>query len=381
MSKTIKNTAKLVSFLDDLFDSVNGASLSHKNTKGKMLRKAVTNDSAHHAFWKEALNKINSIKFIDGKGKLSSVPTLKNWVTTLHSYQRLWQHLKKNNVSVMRPRYFNSDSVENFFGRVRAYNCRNNDPSCHTFIATFKSLLLTGFIRFHEKTFNCEDDAGSQLVKIKLLFRKFEGTDDVNNPDASLDVTLRNAVANEDIQVQAARERLNVHSRAYTVGWVTRKMLAKLKCEVCSKNFTTEEIEATHKWISHKEYNAMKQRKLSYPSEHAVRHFGNILKKTNEYLEKSPHKNYILNDIKSNLLKQYSFDFLTCERHRDAALECFLTFSIRLCIYNWCNTINKILRGTDVARLQERSIRDMPYMQGQAFNKYKKRFKNKRLMK
>lgn len=78
--------------------------------------------------------------------------------------------------------------------------------------------------------------------------------------------------------------------------------------EKFSQNCTTKVKEATHKWISHKEYDAIKQRNLSYPTEHAVKHFGNILKK-----------------IKSDLLKKYSFDFVTCERHPDAGLECFLT--------------------------------------------------------
>ncbi|XP_047988471.1 uncharacterized protein LOC125228066 [Leguminivora glycinivorella] len=37
---TLSNTAELVAFLDDLFDSVNGGSTHHKHTKGKQLRTA-----------------------------------------------------------------------------------------------------------------------------------------------------------------------------------------------------------------------------------------------------------------------------------------------------------------------------------------------------
>ncbi|CAG9138722.1 unnamed protein product [Plutella xylostella] len=50
VSKTMKNTAAAVSFIDDLFDSVNRAS-----TSGKFLRKAVTAKSVHHKFWDEAI--------------------------------------------------------------------------------------------------------------------------------------------------------------------------------------------------------------------------------------------------------------------------------------------------------------------------------------
>ncbi|XP_047994897.1 uncharacterized protein LOC125233078 [Leguminivora glycinivorella] len=122
VSATLSNTAELVAFLDDLFDSVNGASTHHKHTKGKQLRTAVTENSKHHDFWVKAIEIIEKIKFRDINGKLTTVPTLKNWLTTLKSYQRLWQVMKEKNIKIMRPRYFNSDAIEKFFGRVRAYN-------------------------------------------------------------------------------------------------------------------------------------------------------------------------------------------------------------------------------------------------------------------
>lgn len=147
VSPTLKNTSEMVSFLDDLFDSVNGATLlQSKHNKGKPLRHAVTEKSPNHTFWQEAIKKLDQIRYIDCRGREISVPSLKNWVVTLKSYQRLWQFFKSKNIKIMRPRYFNSDPIENFFGQVRAYNLRNNNPNCHTFKNTFKSLLITRFI-------------------------------------------------------------------------------------------------------------------------------------------------------------------------------------------------------------------------------------------
>lgn len=54
---------------------------------------------------------------------------------------KMWQFLNDNNVVIMRPRYFNSDPIENFFDQVRAYNYRNNDPSCHSFMCTLQVII------------------------------------------------------------------------------------------------------------------------------------------------------------------------------------------------------------------------------------------------
>ncbi|RVE39730.1 hypothetical protein evm_015620 [Chilo suppressalis] len=50
VSETLDNTAKTVLFLDQLFDSINGASMLGKKSKGKCQRTAVTNNSPHHVF-------------------------------------------------------------------------------------------------------------------------------------------------------------------------------------------------------------------------------------------------------------------------------------------------------------------------------------------
>lgn len=106
----LKNTAEVVSFFDD---SVNGTGF-RKTSRGKYLRQAATNNSQHHEFCREVTQKLNVIKFVDKHANETSVPSLKNWITTLKSYQRVWQYLHGKNIKIMRPRYLNSDAVENF---------------------------------------------------------------------------------------------------------------------------------------------------------------------------------------------------------------------------------------------------------------------------
>lgn len=45
---------------------------------------------------------------------------------------------------------------------------------------------------------------------------------------------------------------------------------------------------------------------------------------------------------------------------------------------NWCAVINKILRGTDIVRLQNRNL---PKIQKMALEKFNKKLKNKKISK
>ncbi|XP_026315854.1 uncharacterized protein LOC113227184 [Hyposmocoma kahamanoa] len=171
VSNTLQNTADTVLFFDKLFASVNGAAIQSKR-KGKILRTAVTEKSPHHEFWRESIKKLEETKYVDAKGHEKSVPSLKNFVITLKSYMKLRQFFQSKGITIMRPRYFNSDPIENFFGQVRTYSYRDNDPNCHSFNCTFKSLLITRIIKFHNETFNCEDDPADQVFNLQSLFEE-----------------------------------------------------------------------------------------------------------------------------------------------------------------------------------------------------------------
>lgn len=366
----------MVSFFDDLFDSINGASVSMKKAKGKSLRTAVRDSSKHHEFWKEAIEKLENIKFIEN-GKEKTVPTLKNFVTTLKSYIKLWQVFKENNLKIMRPRYFNTDPLENFFGQTRAYNYRNNDPTCHNFINTYKALTITRVIKFHSDSYNCEDDPAEQLLNLKCLFKENEETE-TSSQDAlpgPVDVNVR-VQAVDGMLEQARRERLNIHSRAYTTGWVIKKIFQKMKyCSRCKSGLTSNPDNTIHDWLSHREYKDSKnQRKLNYPSSKAVRWFGTILKHTNEYLEVNGHKTNITENIKSDFISKYSFDLVDCPEHQHFVTQYFFSVTVRLAIFTWCDRLNKILKGVDIVRLENKNLTGLPLL---ALEKFKKKLKNK----
>lgn len=208
-------------------------------------------------------------------------------------------------------------------------------------------------------------------IQCKIL-KKFTGS-----PESS---DVQNQVE-AGIPGSAGEERLKIHSRAYSTGWVVRKILNKIKCRQCETNLTSDEgnLEKSgiNNWISFREFKSIKDRKLTYPSEYAVRLFGDITKFTNDYLEENPQRKDILKYLKQ-CMSNYTCDFLDCDQHKNFVRDYFFNLTLRLSLFNWCNIINKILKGTDVIRLQNKVL---PPMQAKALNKYKTRLRNKRMQK
>lgn len=75
------DTSILLLFFDKLFDSSNGS--YDKIVDGKMYRTSVKNNSVHHKLWAESITIIRSMKFVGKNMRIISVPTLKNWITTI----------------------------------------------------------------------------------------------------------------------------------------------------------------------------------------------------------------------------------------------------------------------------------------------------------
>ncbi|RVE42444.1 hypothetical protein evm_012901 [Chilo suppressalis] len=158
-----------------------------------------------------------------------------------------------------------------------------------------QSLLVTRFIKFHSESFNCEEDSGEQLLNLQSLFEPIKEdtgsscTTSANNPvlhDESSCVgsdrheTNISPESSNRVLLSALQGRLNVHSRAYTTGWVIRKILNKIECIDCKNDLASKESNvdkhSLNNWISIREYKSIKTKKLTYPSEQAVRLFGLI---------------------------------------------------------------------------------------------------------
>lgn len=288
--------------------------------------KEVNGTSKHVSFWKDAIKILKDIHFIDSSSKDSlkrghpinkRLQTIDNWVTTLESFIKLWTDLRDIGVNFFYTRNLNQDPLENFFGRIRALNHRNNKPDPYTFTCSFKSLIISDVLGPHSAGSNCEDDVGVTLLNSELLlavpYNSSETGDDRDAADACSPVagtsTARPSVAAAPSQPaassaaapsllqQARRERINVHSSAFTAGFVSRKLLQKFKCQSCKNAILTSQHGDVHSWIAARERDLLKGPNLKYPTCRFVRLFRDLIKIINANLDVHCHRQCITKTI------------------------------------------------------------------------------------
>ncbi|KAL4720735.1 hypothetical protein ACJJTC_014017, partial [Scirpophaga incertulas] len=272
---TMETTAKVVTFFDELFDSVNGSPWGGKRGK---LRSAVKNNSPRTDFWLKSIRELKQIKFEDnkskfaknaGKPRLVRVPSLEGWIVTLESFLGLSKLLfTKFGVDYFYPRYINQDPLENFFGRIRSINYRNVNPDVNTFVYAFKSLVVSNILSPHSKFANCEEDDGDTLINLNHLFS--EKYSDNNKENISPNENFAVPSSSKTVQTtkeSVVAEKIWVQTSAYTAGYVCRKITKKFNCKSCAQTYMTKDIQGIHKYIQYREYKRLKCNNLAYPKE------------------------------------------------------------------------------------------------------------------
>ncbi|KAI4455603.1 madf domain transcription factor [Holotrichia oblita] len=131
-------TVKLLKFVDNMFDSVNGSRLYQIG--GKTLRCAMLQQCGHHAFFEEV------------------PPSLTNLLVTLYGLEDIFNNLEAENVSLIKLRNVNQDPVENFFGKLRLSGARNVNPTTVQFKNHYKSLIINNLTSKHSINANSKDD-------------------------------------------------------------------------------------------------------------------------------------------------------------------------------------------------------------------------------
>ncbi|KAF9407962.1 hypothetical protein HW555_012193, partial [Spodoptera exigua] len=343
VSATMKTTGDAVEFMDKLFDSVNG---TKRNTKKGKLRGPVKPNSKHFEFWREATSTIKNIRFVDSASKraknnkkeyLVRVPSLDGWVMTLKSFERIANLLfTKYHLKYFYPGLINQDPLENFFGRIRQLIIE-----MLTLTVIHLSMPSSHYL-FQIIYSNCEDDDGKNLIDFYNLLKSSEEENKENVP------CTKNVVRNtpgehektveksqETLRVTAVNERVRVHSSAYTAGYICRKINKKMNCQECQKTLVAEAQENFHKWIMHR----------TYPSKQFLILYRDIANLIHSYLNQYAHLKSTGKNIKKEINKNLKFDWLGCSKHKKITSEYLISLILRLQIHNWCNIINKILRG------------------------------------
>lgn len=114
------DTAELLFFFNELFDSLNGSIKMDNNE--------------HDQLWINAITIIKTMEFIKkGPYDRKNPEVLKNWIQTLQGFRLLNEYLRTIEFTIFTTKAFNQDPLENFFGQIRQHGVRNTNPNCSTF--------------------------------------------------------------------------------------------------------------------------------------------------------------------------------------------------------------------------------------------------------
>ncbi|GLV44630.1 hypothetical protein CBL_02860 [Carabus blaptoides fortunei] len=195
-----RQTALIVLFLDQLFDSLN--SCSKNGTGGKPLTSALSEQSDHWEFWRSACKVLRTMEFLNKvDGKKSSPPSIRNLTITIRGMHEIFRATKKKGAEYLCMRNFNQDPLENFFGMVRSQGARNISPSCSAFTAAFKTLTIYNFMAKHSVGANCEEDVTEgALSTLRELLTNSSASDEEAVEETYEDPELVN-VADDNVEL------------------------------------------------------------------------------------------------------------------------------------------------------------------------------------
>lgn len=349
------DTADLLLFFDQLFDSVNGSSLV--SPAGKELRRVVTIKSKHLETWKNAIVILKSMFYSSGQSQKIITPSLKNWQHTINSFIYIWQILRNNGFSYFSPRSFNQDPVENFFSLIRSHNVTNANPTCSAFISSVKTLIINNFMSSHSLGSNCENDESSGLLD---TFREFihikQGP--FKPPNIKTPVYPNKHFTNRETDIDLATP--------YVAGVVIKKLYKKHSCDDCASILQSKEDLPENILIRKRQYS---KGSLISPSATFINSFKLISENVYSMMPSIINSYGIKKSLKSNI-NETNFNSLFCKDH-SAMVSKFVSISINICLFHYIKTVNNILSGKDIR------YKNLDILTNLAFSKYEKRRKGK----
>lgn len=117
LPKRFSDTAEILLFFNDIFDSVNGACSSGKNE----LKAPVTENSIHFSFWKYTLCMLEQMDFIDIKTrkKTNRTSVLRHFESTIKKFVEVCKKCFKLNITEVSLRYLILNHFVNISVSVR----------------------------------------------------------------------------------------------------------------------------------------------------------------------------------------------------------------------------------------------------------------------
>ena len=257
LPSTAMGTAEFIQKFDSVFDCVNSSTL-HSTKKFKC---ALTDQTTHQKFMKEAISFIKELKVFNGAAEVTGrIKCLKGWLITLNAILLIWEHLKTNHdFKFLLTRRLNTDPLENFFGTIRQQGGNSDNPTPAQFSSAFRKLFFSSFLT--SSAGNCDADFDNLLAsfgktsKAKPLIstptepQTLEiGPTDYTGSNIDSNITKENALA-------------------YVAGYLLHKSMKIHTCPTCTDAVQCKNLDDNRKLFCY--FKAFDQTQDSFEGLHA----------------------------------------------------------------------------------------------------------------
>ncbi|KAJ8914061.1 hypothetical protein NQ315_017582, partial [Exocentrus adspersus] len=266
------DTSTLILFLDTLFDSLNSSQKS--GPPGKPLKASVTSESDHITFWYKCIKVFKGMRFYAHK-------------------QKKFIYIQKKFILL---RVFQQDALENFFGCIRNYSGRENNPSAAHFLTSYKALLINNFLSSHSPGSNCEVDQAEGALD---TFRHFITNETLEDATTVLDQDETHLEIPSAL-ISSRKSKISRCTVTYISGFILRRLFKKINN--CDESWDILYI-----------------------------------------FNKSGHKTFILY-YSENIELNFKIINFSCHRENSTILSKLI---VRCCLFFWCKRVNAIAKGKD----------------------------------
>lgn len=137
--------------------------------------------------------------------------------------------MKNKNIKQLITRHINQDSLENFFGCIRATGYKNINPTCTGVGAAYKVLLINNLSSRQSLGRNCEDTCDGQLLFTLQQFISRTKREIINIEDIEEESAIPNISCN--IETSQSDQEIDVNN----VTAIKRKILLKAPFKQCKE--------------------------------------------------------------------------------------------------------------------------------------------------
>lgn len=231
---------------------------------------------------------------------------------------------------------FNQDPIENFFGSIRSHGVQNIKPTPVNFISSFKALLINNFTSNHSVGSNCKNnDCDGALDNLKnFLFDEVPIEDPIQNL-VEENITIEIPAAD----TSSSNSEVNLGSRAYVAGWVTKKIKKLTKnCCMCTSKLSSDIILDEHFIIQIRYYSLCN---LILPDKNVINLYSYVIQLFNLNFHQFAFKKSGYTTFK-NIIK-HIIPLFNCNCKNHDLDTIFVNTVCNLLIYSYTNHINRIL--------------------------------------